>query len=251
MNARKWMAWMLMDEAPGGEGGGGGGEPKPDGGDGASGSPMGEGSGGEKPDDGAKPDGGDGASGSPMGEGSGGDKPEGGAKPDGEAKEPTPEEVEAYVGKIKAVDLTGGGDSGAAPAWDAEGVKAVAPLFIKHGIGDAAANEIIGAYAKHVSAQYQAAAEADRAVVASMRAECGKRFGADMKRFGAEGRRGGIHVFGAAKFDSLVAVEAFGSDPDIIEALAKIGRGLAPDTAPGGGSGGGRERPLAERMYGK
>ena len=80
--------------------------------------------------------------------------------------------------------------------------------------------------------------------------ECGKRFGGDIKRFAAEGRRGGEHVFGKDLFQRLARVEAFGSDPDIIEALAKIGRGLTRDGAAGGDKGGASERTLAERMYG-
>jgi len=160
-----------------------------------------------------------------------------------------PEEIDAYLAKIKKIDLAGG-DGGPAPAWDDGALKTVAPLFIKHKIGDAAANEIIAAYAKHVSGQYRAAHEADRAVMKSMRDECGKRFGADIKRFVAEGRRGGEHVFGKDLFQRLARVEAFGSDPDIIEALAKIGRGLTRDGAPGGDKGGAAERSLAERMYG-
>ncbi len=144
-----------------------------------------------------------------------------------------------------------GDDGAAAPAWDDGAVKAVVPLFIKHKVSDAAANEIIGAYARHVSAQYKAAHEADRAVLAKMRAACEERFGKDLKRVAAEARRGGAHVFGAELFRRLAAVEAFGSDPDIIEALAVVGRGLAPDRATVGGGAGGRadERPLAERMY--
>ncbi|OQC19384.1 MAG: hypothetical protein BWX70_03328 [Verrucomicrobia bacterium ADurb.Bin070] len=160
-----------------------------------------------------------------------------------------PEEIDAYLAKIKKIDL-GGADGGPAPAWDDGALKTVAPLFIKHKIGDAAANEIIAAYAKHVSGQYRAAHEADRAVLKSLRDECGKRFGADIKRFAAEGRRGGEHVFGKDLFQRLARVEAFGSDPDIIEALAKIGRGLTRDGAAGGDKGGAAERSLADRMYG-
>jgi hypothetical protein len=173
---------------------------------------------------------------------------EGGKKADA-APEAKPEEIEAYLAKIKKIDLDGG-DGGPAPAWDDGALKTVAPLFLKHKIGDAAANEIIAAYAKHVSGQYKAAAEADRAVLKSLRDECGKRFGGDIKRFAAEGRRGGEHVFGKDLFQRLARVEAFGSDPDIIEALAKIGRGLMRDGAAGGDKGGAAERSLADRMYG-
>ena len=173
---------------------------------------------------------------------------EGGKKADA-APDVKPEEIEAYLAKIKKIDLDGG-DGGPAPAWDDGALKTVAPLFIKHKIGDAAANEIIAAYAKHVSGQYRAAHEADRAVLKSLRDECGKRFGADIKRFAAEGRRGGEHVFGKDLFQRLARVEAFGSDPDIIEALAKIGRGLTRDGAAGGDKGGAAERSLADRMYG-
>ena len=173
---------------------------------------------------------------------------EGGKKADA-APDVKPEEIEAYLAKIKKIDL-GGADGGPAPAWDDGALKTVAPLFIKHKIGDAAANEIIAAYAKHVSGQYRAAHEADRAVLKSLRDECGKRFGADIKRFAAEGRRGGEHVFGKDLFQRLARVEGFGSDPDIIEALAKIGRGLTRDGAAGGDKGGAAERSLADRMYG-
>lgn len=172
-----------------------------------------------------------------------------GKKQEDAAPDVKPEEIDAYLAKIKKIDL-GGGDGGPAPAWDDGALKTVAPLFIKHKIGDAAANEIIAAYAKHVSGQYKAAAEADRAVLKSLRDECGKRFGGDIKRFAAEGRRGGEHVFGKDLFQRLARVEAFGSDPDIIEALAKIGRGLTRDGAAGGDKGGASERTLAERMYG-
>lgn len=172
-----------------------------------------------------------------------------GKKQEDAAPDVKPEEIDAYLAKIKKIDL-GGGDGGPAPAWDDGALKTVAPLFIKHKIGDAAANEIIAAYAKHVSGQYKAAAEADRAVLKSLRDECGKRFGGDIKRFAAEGRRGGEHVFGKDLFQRLARVEAFGSDPDIIEALAKIGRGLTRDGAAGGDKGGAAERSLAERMYG-
>ena len=172
-----------------------------------------------------------------------------GKKQEDAAPDVKPEEIDAYLAKIKKIDLDGG-DGGPAPAWDDGALKTVAPLFIKHKIGDAAANEIIAAYAKHVSGQYRAAHEADRAVMKSMREECGKRFGADIKRFAAEGRRGGEHVFGKDLFQRLARVEAFGSDPDIIEALAKIGRGLTRDGAAGGDKGGAAERSLADRMYG-
>lgn len=172
-----------------------------------------------------------------------------GKKQEDAAPDVKPEEIDAYLAKIKKIDL-GGADGGPAPAWDDGALKTVAPLFIKHKIGDAAANEIIAAYAKHVSGQYRAAHEADRAILKSLRDECGKRFGADIKRFAAEGRRGGEHVFGKDLFQRLARVEAFGSDPDIIEALAKIGRGLTRDGAAGGDKGGASERTLAERMYG-
>lgn len=246
---KKILGWTLMapEDGDGGAGGGAGGEGDKGGG---GGSVLDGGAGGG--------DDGDGASGSLLA----GDDDEGGAggsilagdEDVGQKKEKAdpdvkPEEIDAYLAKIKKIDL-GGADGGPAPAWDDGALKTVAPLFIKHKIGDAAANEIIAAYAKHVSGQYRAAHEADRAVMKSMRDECGKRFGADIKRFVAEGRRGGEHVFGKDLFQRLARVEAFGSDPDIIEALAKIGRGLTRDGAPGGDKGGAAERSLAERMYG-
>ena len=109
----------------------------------------------------------------------------------------------------------------------------------------------MGAYARHVAAQFKAAADADRAVLDQMHAACAERFGGDLKRFASEARRGGEHVFGKALFMRLASVEAFGSDPDIIEALARVGRGLARDRATIGEDAGGDrgERPLAERMY--
>ena len=250
---KKILGWTLMapEDGDGGAGAGGG----AGGGDGGAGggSVLDGGAGGG--DDG---DGDDGASGSLLAGDDDGDgqKADGkgadgkdGKKADGAPAEPKPEEIDAYLAKIKKIDL-GGADGGPAPAWDDGALKTVAPLFIKHKIGDAAANEIIAAYAKHVSGQYRAAHEADRAVLKSLRDECGKRFGADIKRFAAEGRRGGEHVFGKELFQRLARVEAFGSDPDIIEALARIGRGLTRDGAAGGDKGGAAERSLADRMYG-
>ena len=244
---KKILGWTLMapEDGDGGAGGGDGGA--------GGGSVLDGGAGGG--DDG---DGDDGASGSLLAGDDDGDgqKADGkgadgkdGKKADGAPAEPKPEEIDAYLAKIKKIDL-GGADGGPAPAWDDGALRTVAPLFIKHKIGDAAANEIIAAYAKHVSGQYRAAHEADRAVLKSLRDECGKRFGADIKRFAAEGRRGGEHVFGKDLFQRLARVEAFGSDPDIIEALAKIGRGLTRDGAAGGDKGGAAERSLADRMYG-
>jgi hypothetical protein len=191
--------------------------------------------------------GGDGKGGSILG-GAGADD---GGGDGGEPPDAKPEEVEAFLAAIKPVDL-GGGDGETAPAWDADAVKAVAPYFLKHRIGGAAANEIVGAYARHVAAQFKAAADADRAVLDQMHAACAERFGGDLKRFASEARRGGEHVFGKALFVRLASVEAFGSDPDIIEALARVGRGLARDRATIGEDAGGdrEERPLAERMYG-
>jgi len=247
---KKLMGWVLMDKA--GDGGGAGAGAGAAGGDGGQpgagnqggGSILGGAAGAD--DGGGK--GGDGKGGSILGgagadDGGGGD---GGAPPDAK-----PEEVEAFLAAIKPVDL-GGGDGETAPAWDADAVKAVAPYFLKHRIGGAAANEIVGAYARHVAAQFKAAADADRAVLDQMHAACAERFGGDLKRFASEARRGGEHVFGKALFVRLASVEAFGSDPDIIEALARVGRGLARDRATlGEGAGGDREeRPLAERMYG-
>ncbi|HOE31554.1 MAG TPA: hypothetical protein PKH11_16190 [Planctomycetota bacterium] len=252
---KKILGWTLMapeDGDGGGAGGGAGGEGDKGGG---GGSVLDGGAGGGDDGDG---DGGDGASGSLLAGDDDGDgqKADGkgadgkdGKKADSAPAEPKPEEIDAYLAKIKKIDL-GGADGGPAPAWDDGALKTVAPLFIKHKIGDAAANEIIAAYAKHVSGQYRAAHEADRAVLKSLRDECGKRFGADIRRFAAEGRRGGEHVFGKELFQRLARVEAFGSDPDIIEALARIGRGLTRDGAPGGDKGGAPERGLAERMYG-
>ena len=250
---KKILGWTLMapEDGDGGAGAGGG----AGGGDGGAGggSVLDGGAGGG--DDG---DGDDGASGSLLAGDDDGDgqKADGkgadgkdGKKADGAPAEPKPEEIDAYLAKIKKIDL-GGADGGPAPAWDDGALRTVAPLFIKHKIGDAAANEIIAAYAKHVSGQYRAAHEADRAVLKSLRDECGKRFGADIKRFAAEGRRGGEHVFGKDLFQRLARVEAFGSDPDIIEALAKIGRGLTRDGAAGSDKGGAAERSLADRMYG-
>ena len=242
---------MAPEDGDGGAGAGGG----AGGGDGGAGggSVLDGGAGGG--DDG---DGDDGASGSLLAGDDDGDgqKADGkgadgkdGKKQEDAAPDVKPEEIDAYLAKIKKIDL-GGADGGPAPAWDDGALKTVAPLFIKHKIGDAAANEIIAAYAKHVSGQYRAAHEADRAVLKSLRDECGKRFGADIKRFAAEGRRGGEHVFGKDLFQRLARVEAFGSDPDIIEALARIGRGLTRDGAAGGDKGGAAERSLADRMYG-
>ena len=246
---KKILGWTLMapEGGDGGAGGGAGGEGDKGGG---GGSVLDGGAGGG--DDG---DGDDGASGSLLagdddgGADKGGKDGKDGKKQEDAAPDVKPEEIEAYLAKIKKIDLDGG-DGGPAPAWDDGALKTVAPLFIKHKIGDAAANEIIAAYAKHVSGQYRAAHEADRAVLKSLRDECGKRFGADIKRFAAEGRRGGEHVFGKDLFQRLARVEAFGSDPDIIEALAKIGRGLTRDGAAGGDKGGAAERSLADRMYG-
>ena len=247
---KKILGWTLMapEDGDGGAGAGGG----AGGGDGVAGggSVLDGGAGGG--DDG---DGDDGASGSLLagdddgGADEGGKGGKDGKKQDDAAPDVKPEEIDAYLAKIKKIDLDGG-DGGPAPAWDDGALKTVAPLFIKHKIGDVAANEIIAAYAKHVSGQYRAAHEADRAVLKSLRDECGKRFGADIKRFAAEGRRGGEHVFGKDLFQRLARVEAFGSDPDIIEALAKIGRGLTRDGAAGSDKGGAAERSLADRMYG-
>ena len=235
---KKVFGYMIMAPEDGDGGGGGGGE-------------------GSVLDAGADKGGADkgGASGSLLageddgGADKGGKDGKDGKKQEDAAPDVKPEEIEAYLAKIKKIDLDGG-DGGPAPAWDDGALKTVAPLFIKHKIGDAAANEIIAAYAKHVSGQYRAAHEADRAVLKSLRDECGKRFGGDIKRFAAEGRRGGEHVFGKDLFQRLARVEAFGSDPDIIEALAKIGRGLTRDGAAGGDKGGAAERSLADRMYG-
>ncbi|HQA38510.1 MAG TPA: hypothetical protein PLW27_06370 [Kiritimatiellia bacterium] len=249
---KKILGWTLMapEGGDGGAGGGAGGEGDKGGG---GGSVLDGGAGGG--DDG---DGDDGASGSLLAGDDDGDgqKADGkgadgkdGKKQEDAAPDVKPEEIDAYLAKIKKIDL-GGADGGPAPAWDDGALRTVAPLFIKHKIGDAAANEIIAAYAKHVSGQYRAAHEADRAVLKSLRDECGKRFGADIKRFAAEGRRGGEHVFGKDLFQRLARVEAFGSDPDIIEALARIGRGLTRDGAAGGDKGGAAERSLADRMYG-
>lgn len=248
---KKILGWTLMapEGGDGGAGGGAGGEGDKGGG---GGSVLDGGAGGGDDGDG---DGDDGASGSLLagdddgGADKGGKDGKDGKKQEDAAPDVKPEEIDAYLAKIKKIDL-GGADGGPAPAWDDGALKTVAPLFIKHKIGDAAANEIIAAYAKHVSGQYKAAAEADRAVLKSLRDECGKRFGGDIKRFAAEGRRGGEHVFGKDLFQRLARVEAFGSDPDIIEALAKIGRGLTRDGAAGGDKGGASERTLAERMYG-
>ena len=251
---KKLMGWVLMDKAGdgGGTGAGADGGAGNEGGDGGQpgagnqggGSILGGAAGAD--DGGGK--GGDGKGGSILG-GAGAD--DGGGGDGGEPPDAKPEEVEAFLAAIKPVDL-GGGDGETAPAWDADAVKAVAPYFLKHRIGGAAANEIVGAYARHVAAQFKAAADADRAVLDQMHAACAERFGGDLKRFASEARRGGEHVFGKALFVRLASVEAFGSDPDIIEALARVGRGLARDRATlGEGAGGDREeRPLAERMYG-
>jgi len=246
---KKLMGWVLMDKA--GDGGGAGAGAGAAGGDGGQpgagnqggGSILGGAAGAD--DGGGK--GGDGKGGSILG-GAGADD---GGGDGGEPPDAKPEEVEAFLAAIKPVDL-GGGDGETAPAWDADAVKAVAPYFLKHRIGGAAANEIVGAYARHVAAQFKAAADADRAVLDQMHAACAERFGGDLKRFASEARRGGEHVFGKALFVRLASVEAFGSDPDIIEALARIGRGLARDRATIGEDAGGdrEERPLAERMYG-
>jgi len=224
---KKLMGWVLMDKA--GDGGGAGA------GAGAAGG------------DGGQPGAGNQGGGSILG-GAGADD---GGGDGGEPPDAKPEEVEAFLAAIKPVDL-GGGDGETAPAWDADAVKAVAPYCLKHRIGGAAANEIVGAYARHVAAQFKAAADADRAVLDQMHAACAERFGGDLKRFASEARRGGEHVFGKALFVRLASVEAFGSDPDIIEALARVGRGLARDRATIGEDAGGdrEERPLAERMYG-
>ena len=248
---KKILGWTLMapEGGDGGAGGGAGGEGDKGGG---GGSVLDGGAGGGDDGDG---DGDDGASGSLLagdddgGADKGGKDGKDGKKQEDAAPDVKPEEIDAYLAKIKKIDL-GGADGGPAPAWDDGALKTVAPLFIKHKIGDAAANEIIAAYAKHVSGQYRAAHEADRAILKSLRDECGKRFGGDIKRFAAEGRRGGEHVFGKDLFQRLARVEAFGSDPDIIEALAKIGRGITRDGAAGGDKGGASERTLAERMYG-
>jgi hypothetical protein len=245
---KKLMGWVLMDKA--GDGGGAGtgagaGAGNQGGGSilgGAGADGDGDGKGGDG-DGGARRGsilGGAGADGD--GDGKGGD---GGEPPDAK-----PEEVEAFLAAIKPVDL-GGGDGETAPAWDASAVQAVAPYFLKHKISGEAANEIVGAYARHVAAQFKAAADADRAVLDQMHAACAERFGGDLKRFVSEARRGGEHVFGKALFMRLASVEAFGSDPDIIEALARVGRGLARDRATIGEDAGGDrgERPLAERMY--
>jgi hypothetical protein len=245
---KKLMGWVLMDKA--GDGGGAGtgagaGAGNQGGGSilgGAGADGDGDGKGGDG-DGGARRGsilGGAGADGD--GDGKGGD---GGEPPDAK-----PEEVEAFLAAIKPVDL-GGGDGETAPAWDASAVQAVAPYFLKHKISGEAANEIVGAYARHVAAQFKAAADADRAVLDQMHAACAERFGGDLKRFASEARRGGEHVFGKALFMRLASVEAFGSDPDIIEALARVGRGLARDRATIGEDAGGDrgERPLAERMY--
>jgi hypothetical protein len=246
---KKLMGWVLMDKA--GDGGGAGAGAGAAGGDGGQpgagnqggGSILGGAAGAD--DGGGK--GGDGKGGSILG-GAGADD---GGGDGGEPPDAKPEEVEAFLAAIKPVDL-GGGDGETAPAWDADAVKAVAPYFLKHRIGGAAANEIVGAYARHVAAQFKAAADADRAVLDQMHAACAERFGGDLKRFASEARRGGEHVFGKALFVRLASVEAFGSDPDIIEALARVGRGLARDRATIGEDAGGdrEERPLAERMYG-
>ena len=246
---KKLMGWVLMDKA--GDGGGAGAGAGAAGGDGGQpgagnqggGSILGGAAGAD--DGGGK--GGDGKGGSILG-GAGADD---GGGDGGEPPDAKPEEVEAFLAAIKPVDL-GGGDGETAPAWDADAVKAVAPYFLKHRIGGAAANEIVGAYARHVAAQFKAAADADRAVLDQMHAACAERFGGDLKRFASEARRGGEHVFGKALFMRLASVEAFGSDPDIIEALARVGRGLARDRATIGEDAGGdrEERPLAERMYG-
>ena len=255
---KKVFGYMIMAPENGDGGGGGGGEGSVlDAGADKGGADKGGADGGGADKGGADVGGADkgGASGSLLAgddaDGKGGaDKGgEGGKKQEDAAPDVKPEEIDAYLAKIKKIDL-GGADGGPAPAWDDGALKTVAPLFIKHKIGDAAANEIIAAYAKHVSGQYRAAHEADRAVLKSLRDECGKRFGADIRRFAAEGRRGGEHVFGKELFQRLARVEAFGSDPDIIEALARIGRGLTRDGAPGGDKGGAPERGLAERMYG-
>ena len=250
---KKLMGWVLMDKA--GDGGGAGAGAGAAGGDGGQPGAGNQGGGSILGGAGADGDGdgkgGDGDGGARRGSILGGAGADDGGGDGGEPPDAKPEEVEAFLAAIKPVDL-GGGDGETAPAWDASAVQAVAPYFLKHKIGGAAANEIVGAYARHVAAQFKAAADADRAVLDQMHAACAERFGGDLKRFASEARRGGEHVFGKALFVRLASVEAFGSDPDIIEALARVGRGLARDRATIGEDAGGdrEERPLAERMYG-
>ena len=265
---KNWMQFVLS--APeGGEGAAGGaggasGEGAAGGAGGASGEGAAGGAGGDKGDTGgsilAGDESGEGATGNTDGDkggagGSilagdeGGKGGEGGKGDKTPQPEPNPEEIDAYLQKIKKIDLSDG--TGPAPAWDDGALKVVAPLFIKHKISDAAANEIIAAYGQHVSGQYKAASETDRQILATLRTECSKRFGNDLNRFASEGRRGGEHVFGKALFQRLARVEAFGSDPDIIQALAQIGRGLTSEGATGGEDIGSKaEKSLADRMYG-
>jgi hypothetical protein len=272
MNARKMNGWFLMDEA--GDGGGGGGDAGGGGGgagsagDGGSAGDDAGGKGGKSildgADDSAGGKGGDGGGGkgaggksildgaddSAGGKGGGGKDGKGGEGGDGAG--PTAEEVDAYAAKIRPAEgfaADGAGD-GTLPAWDADAVRAVVPVLMKHKVSDAAAGEIAGAYAKHVSAQFAAARKAERDLLDGMRERCKERFKADLPRFAAEARRGGAAVFGKELFQRLAAVEAFGSDPDIVEALARVGRGTAADNAAGGRAGGAEEKSLAARMYG-
>jgi hypothetical protein len=253
--------YMFLDEADDGSGGGGGAAGDPKAGDQKAGDPKSDDpkagdpkAGDQKADD---PKAGDQKAGDPKADDpKAGDQKAGASlldepeeeevKPEEQKAEATPEEVEAFVAKIGKVDIE---IDGVALPWDEEAVKAIAPVLVKNKISDTAANELVGAYAKYVAGQAQAAVEADKLFVKGLVEECNKRFGTDVKRFANEGRRGGIKVFGAELFGRLSKIPAFGSDPDIIEALAKIGRTSTPETAGGSSSPVPKEKDFADRFY--
>ncbi len=133
---------------------------------------------------------------------------------------------------------------------DTAALQQVAAAFARHGVPEAAAKEVVAAYAAHARQQVLDAQAADAKINADMVAECRRVFGPDLPRYIAEARKGGADIFGPELFAQLCSVEAFANDHRIIAALAARGRAITSDPAPGGAGTKTDERDLAARLYG-
>ena len=157
---------------------------------------------------------------------------------------PDASKIDEYVASIK-VDL-GNGPDGQPIQIDPNGLKAIAPVLIKHGLDGEKAGEIVKAYAEYEQAQAKQAVERDNAVVAGLVQKAKDELGADLPAFASDAKKAGKYLFGEELWGDLLSVPALANDVRFVKALAALGRSLKNDRGPGGaGPGENNEKDFA------
>lgn len=147
-----------------------------------------------------------------------------------ETAQPSPDAIAA---EEFAKSIVVNGADGKPMEIDADAIKTLSPLFLKHKMTKESARELVGAYAAYASQVQIKEQQAHLEQMKAIRDETAKAFGPDLATMTKQAAKGGAHIFGEY-WNVLSKVPEFCNNAAVIRGLAEVGRGISNDNGAGG-----------------